>query len=324
MKRYQNLLVSVASAMAIGVLPLNLEAIASGSVELSSAHAKGGNGGGHGNGHGGGNGGARSSHGGSSGHGKSADARGHGKSGSIRSGSRHDRLQAAIDKDTKAEKTRSRVDGVRTARAAAKSLRKQQVAALPTIVSIPPAKPEEKNLHARLAGLNSLKRNYRAYLVSQSPKMASIRAFVMASANLDIATANLDDAKKDFQAVLDEADLQGFDPEFYDDANLRDLQDRLETLPEGIAEFDALRSVLDSREAMALSQAEDAAQTAAVGTDDKALKQALLDGANKNRVAQYGDDYVNDDVMDWAKDILGVGDADGTIDRVRETLDVRR
>ena len=82
-----------------------------------------------------------------------------------------------------------------------------------------------------------------------------------------------------------------------------------------------MKSVLDSDEAKALSEAEDLADAAAVGTDDEALKQALLDAANKNRVAQYGDDYVNDDVMDWAKDVLGVGGAVGKIDQVRESLD---
>ena len=59
-----------------------------------------------------------------------------------------------------------------------------------------------------------------------------------------------------------------------------------------------------------------------LGLDDEALEQALLDAANKNRVAQYGDDYVNDDVMDWTKDVLGVGDAVGKIDEVEDTLEV--
>jgi hypothetical protein len=57
--------------------------------------------------------------------------------------------------------------------------------------------------------------------------------------------------------------------------------------------------------------------TAAVGTDDEALKVALLDAANDNRVAEYGDDYM----MGWAKDLLGVGDAFGKIGEVRETLE---
>jgi hypothetical protein len=70
-----------------------------------------------------------------------------------------------------------------------------------------------------------------------------------------------------------------------------------------------------------LTEAELAAETAAVGTDDEALKAALLDAANENRVAEFGDDYVDDEMMDWAKDLLGVGDAVGKIDEVRETLE---
>jgi hypothetical protein len=54
--------------------------------------------------------------------------------------------------------------------------------------------------------------------------------------------------------------------------------------------------------------------TAAVGTDDEALKVALLDAANDNRVAEHGDDYIDQEMMDWAKDLLGVGDAFGKID----------
>ena len=164
--------------------------------------------------------------------------------------------------------------------------------------------------------------------------MASIRAFVMASANLDIANANLVDAQTDFQAALDDANLQAFDqaPGVYDDPSLQDLQDRLDVLehatvaPEDMAawqaEVDGLRAVLDSEEAQALSDAEQQAEAAAVGTDDEALREALVDAANRNRIAQYGDDYVNDDVMDWAKDVLGVGDRVGKIDEVRETLEV--
>jgi hypothetical protein len=70
-----------------------------------------------------------------------------------------------------------------------------------------------------------------------------------------------------------------------------------------------------------LDEAELAAETAAVGTDDEALKAALLDAANDNRVAEYGEEnYVDQEMMDWAKDLLGVGDAYGKIDEVRETL----
>ena len=94
------------------------------------------------------------------------------------------------------------------------------------------------------------------------------------------------------------------------------------------AERDALESVLDSSEADALADAEEAfagaqaiADEAAIGTDDEALRAALLDAANQNRVEQYGDDYLDDDIMDWARDILGVGEDFGKIDEVRDSLD---
>ena len=69
------------------------------------------------------------------------------------------------------------------------------------------------------------------------------------------------------------------------------------------------------------ADAETIADEAAVGTDDEALRAALLDAANKNRVQQYGDDYLDDNVMDWARDVLGVGDDFGKIDEVRESLE---
>ena len=47
----------------------------------------------------------------------------------------------------------------------------------------------------------------------------------------------------------------------------------------------------------------------------------MLDAANKNRVAQYGEDYIDEDIMGWAKDVLGVGDAFGKIDEVQDTLE---
>ena len=230
MKPGRNFLIGAVSALAISALPYNLDSISLGSFEPSSALAKGGNGGG--NGKGGGNGG--------SGHGKSGEARGHGKSGGARVGPRSPRLfEASFSKETHGAKRRASSD-LKTAKSMKSSWK--QVAALPDTVLVPETKP--KNLHARLAGLNSLNRNYHAYLNSQSPRFASIFDYVMDSA------------------------------------------------------------------------------LGVVDIDDQALREALLDAANQNRVAQYGDDYLNDDVMDWARDVLGVGDDFGKIDEVRETLEI--
>jgi hypothetical protein len=179
--------------------------------------------------------------------------------------------------------------------------------------------------------------------------MAAIRDFVMASAEFDLAqedvaeaTAALAEAQADFAAAVNATALTPYDDAVgvYDDPTIESLTDRLADLnaaaatvaPEDQAAFDAeiaaVEGLLDSAEAIAvvdaetsLTEAELAAETAAVGTDDEALKAALLDAANENRVAEFGDDYVDDEMMDWAKDLLGVGDAVGKIDEVRETLE---
>jgi hypothetical protein len=232
MKLARNLVVGAVSALAVSALPFNFDSIALGSLEPSSALAKGGNGGGNGNGGGG-----------SGGHDKSGEA--HGRSGGVRAGpeSPGKLLKSMFGEETHGAK-RKGSGGSKVASSTRKSSRAVEVAALPDTALVPEAKPDEGSLHARLGGLNSLQRNYHAYLNSQSPRFAGIFDYVRDSA----------------EGVLD--------------------------------------------------------------PDDVALKQALLDAANENRVAQYGDDYINDDVLDWSKDVLGVGAADGKIDQVRETLEI--
>jgi hypothetical protein len=231
-----------------------------------------------------------------------------------------------------------------SAKAKTKSPKEVKMAALPANAPLPDAKP--KNFNAKLAGLNSLKRNYHAYINSQSPRMAAIRDFVMASAEFDLAqenvaeaTAALAEAQADFAAAVNAAALTPYDDAVgvYDNPTVESLEDRLadltaaaETVDDAAldAEITAVEGLLGSPEATAvtnadtsLTEAELAAENAAVGTDDEALKAALLDAANENRVAEFGDDYVDDEMMDWAKDLLGVGDAVGKIDEVRETLE---
>jgi hypothetical protein len=330
MKRRIHLLIGAVSALAVAALPLKLESLAFGSLEPASAFAKNGNGG---NGNGGGNGKGGGGKGHSGEHGKSTER---GKSGGglgLGSG----RLKSIFGAEARGEKGKKATQTkVAKAKASKKSARAVDVAALPDLVPVPVAKPKEKKLNARLAGLNSLKRNYHAYLNSQAPRMASIRAFVLASANLDIANEDLADARAKFDAALDEEDIVAFDGStiYADDPTLDQLQDRLDLLNDTTvvdpveaaeleAERQALQSLLDSQAADDLAAAEDKAELAAVGTDDESLRQALLDGANRNRVAQYGeDDYVNDEMMDWAKNVLGVGDEVGKIDEVRETLEI--
>lgn len=315
MMRTRQIFIGTASALALAALPVNLASLGSGSLESSAAFAK--NGGGEGKGGGGGHGGGHG--GGGGGHGKSGD---HGKSGKSGSSKAKADSGGAKSKSQTLKSAKSKQSaGVKLAKASKKNTDTIETAALPEEAA-PPKK--EQKLNARLAGLNSLNRNFHAYLASQDPRMAKIRDFVMASANLDSANAGLADAQDAFdQAVVDR--LKSFDPtaEAYTDPSVEDLEARLDELdPVADAdEIDAINDVLD-KEGASLTTAEQKAELAATGTDDAALKEALLDAANRNRVAEYGENnYVNDEVMDWAKDVLGVGDAVGKIDEVRDSLD---
>ena len=142
---------------------------------------------------------------------------------------------------------------------------------------------------------------------------------MLASANLD--PEEVAAAQDAFDDRLAAAQIEAIDDFDYQNATLGQLEERLDYLngigsPKAEAEAAALQSVLESPEAQDLAALEE-------GTDDDALRQALLDGANRNRVAQYGeDDYVNDEMMDWAKALLGVGDEFGKIDEVRDTLQI--
>ena len=64
----------------------------------------------------------------------------------------------------------------------------------------------------------------------------------------------------------------------------------------------------------AAAQAQAAADEAAEDTDETALQTALELMANKP---------VDDDVMEWAKEVLGFGEEVGKIDEVREVLEFR-
>lgn len=357
MKRVPKLLLGAVSALAVSALPIHLDSVASGDFEPAAAYAKGGNGGGNG-GNGGGNGGGSNGggngngKGGSGERGKSADAKGHtkasgaGKTADSMSGAFFGKERSRI-KSSGAKTSQAKTKAAKSSNKSVKSNKAVRMAALPANAPLPDPKP--KNFNAKLAGLNSLKRNYHAYLNSQSPRMAAIRDFVMASAEFDLAqeevaeaTAAVAEAEVDFAAAVIDAGLTPYDGAVgvYDDPTVESLEDRLADLnaasatvaPEDQAAFDAeiaaVEGLLDSAEATAvadaetsLDEAELAAEIAAVGTDDEALRAALLDAANDNRVAEYGEDYVDQEMIDWAKDLLGVGEAYGKIDQVRETLD---
>lgn len=295
----------------------------------------GGNGGGHGAGKGGGQGAGRSAA-------KTGDRGGVKGLGGLFGGG----VSAAQGNDKSKAKgaAKSQMAAVSAKDAGRKtgkvSLAKQQQAALKgKSVPVPSFKDEvkEKNLHAKLGGLNSLKRNYNAYLNANDPKFAAIQGYVMASANFDLteaelaeATAALAAADAEFDAAL--GAIQPHDDFSYTaDLTTADLESRLgeleaidpttldaETAAALSAEIGALDAALDS--AVAVSEAEQqvadleakqAEQQEAVSDD--ALMAALQAGANPNR-------EVDQEMVDWAKDVLGVGETYGKIDQVREAL----
>ncbi|MBB6468506.1 hypothetical protein HNQ96_004390 [Aminobacter lissarensis] len=346
----RKLLVSAASALAISALPIKLDSV--GGFAKASAFAKSENGGGNGGGGngGGGNGGGDRGNGGgkssNSSNGKSASAAGKTKSGGGAQTASVGGLMKSIFGGGQTKKSAA----AGTKRTAPKSAKAKQnpkafkLEVLPASVEIPGAKPvKEKNLNARLAGLNSLNRNYHAYLNSQSPKMALIRDYVLNSAKAELAVeaaAAAAEKAAQLQTELDAAaaaivPFDGSAP--IADPTADALQARLDELnaleppvdPIELSAFEAEKEALSDALAAAddlakaeeeLADAQAVADAAAEGTGEDDLKEALLAAANPNRVAEYGDDYLNDEVMDWAKDVLGVGDAYGKIDEIKATL----
>lgn len=345
----RKLLVSAASALAISALPVKLDLGSGFGIAKTSAYAKSENGGGNGGGNGNGGGGDRGNSGGKSGgssNGKSASAAGKTKSGgSVQTASAGGLMKSLFGggQTKKAAATGAKRTTPKNARANQRP--KAAVAkVLPASVEVPAAKPvKEKNLNARLAGLNSLKRNYHAYLNSQSPRMALVREYVLNSAKADLAAEALaaaaekaalaqtafdaaiaaiepfdgsapiaDPTTEALQARLDE--LNGLEPPI-DPSELDAFNGEKQALADAIAAADDLAAA-----DQAADDAQATADAAAEGTTEADLREALLAAANPNRVAEYGDDYLNDEVMDWAKDVLGVGEAYGKIDEIKATL----
>jgi hypothetical protein len=146
-----------------------------------------------------------------------------------------------------------------------------------------------KNPRAELGRLNSWNRNYHAYMNSNDPHMAAVREYarnyIEYEGAVDRATAAqeaLDALNGDFaltdEPLSDEAKAQ-----------LAAANDELSAALEEVARTEALVS-------------------------DEALSEAILSGANK----ATGEDYVDDQKLDWAKDLLGVGDSYGKIDQIRD------
>lgn len=305
----KRLVVVAVSAFAIGALPLQFDL---GTGTLVTVHAMAKNGGGSGNS--GGNGGG---HGGGNSHGKSDSGRSAGKSGK-NSFSEKSLVGSLFGKEKAAAKKVAKTS-TKTVKAPSKPRDKQQVASLAELPLV-----KEKNLHAKLGSLNSLQRNVNAYLNSKSPKFAAVQAFVMASAQHDLSLDVVDkanaavaqaqeqldalNAELDTLTVLTPEEIAAMTPE-----EQAALSDQIADLG---AEVVTQEAVVATAEAAA-AEAQVNADQAVVGTDDVALEAALLEMSNKTAV----DGTLDPDVLDWAKDVLGVGDAVGKIDEVKETLE---
>ncbi|WP_163264332.1 hypothetical protein [Chelativorans alearense] len=327
------------------------------------AHAKnGGNGNGGGNGGGGGNAGGKSS--------KASNGNGHKSGGKARStagiehrstkrggqgsggprnlgefvGGVFGAARNALGVGRKTAKSESRSTG--KVRGNGPAAGNRVLAHKP--IPVPQPRPDhESNFHAKLAGLNSLNRNYHAYLNANDPKMAAIQDYVLASAEYEIATEDLAALQIELAAAAEAfaalvGGIEPYDGFSYDDLTVEELHDRLDALQtidttgltvDEIAILEAerqdLQTALASEELEAFQAAE--AEAIELETDltelegavtDEALEEALLAGANPNRVEQYGaENYVDQEMLDWAKDLLGVGDAHGKIDEVRTVLE---
>jgi hypothetical protein len=160
----------------------------------SAAFAKdkgGGNGGGGGGG--GGNGGGKS--GGNDGGKSSGKNGGNGRGSQTREARSIDRSQKGnfftdvfatiAGKKTKSDK--SQLSEKQAKRPTTKSFANQPVDPVTTLASVPMEKPKTRPFEAKLAGLNSLNRNYHAYLNSSDPRMAAIRDYAVAYATYEIA-----------------------------------------------------------------------------------------------------------------------------------------
>ena len=136
MKRFENLLVTALSALAIAALPVSLD-LASGGFEPTAAHAKGGNSGGYGGDKGGG---------GAGGNGKGgSDERG-------KSGEAKDRTKSSSKSQTASRSTgnvfrsffrgeRSRVKGETTISRGVKTKTAKATGKTTKVVALPPALP---------------------------------------------------------------------------------------------------------------------------------------------------------------------------------------
>ncbi len=174
----------------------------------------GGNGGGNAGGNGGGNGGGKSEGHASTGHGKSGlSSRDKGSSDPIATAfgrlfgtdKNKEKRVAPRKLSTETAKVSPKTEKahLKVAKPMPKPEKQTLVTEVTTVEVEEPTLAEKPNLAAKLGGLNSLKRNYHAYLNSNDPRMAAIRDYVVAYAQFELD--NGVDAVPTDPALSDEA-----------------------------------------------------------------------------------------------------------------------
>ena len=320
----RSLVLSV-SAGALAVLP----ALMTGGSSLAPlagavAHAAG-NGGDHGGGNGGGHGGeGGGGHGEGADHGNAGGGMGHGGGlGASGSHGQSDQHGAGFDGVKSiggfvsglfgSHHGRNGTDHGRAAssRSAAsrgtKSLAREQETALrgksvpvPTEV----AAVTDRNLHAKLGWLNSLQRNYQAYLNAKDPKFAPIQDYVLTTAKAEVSLDQATAAQS--AAVASYNSLTTYDAKTIDPTDMTAVAGRISDLQaaepqltgteldEAKAELGALQSIAAANEQVSTANA----ALAAAPTLDDALKTAT------------NSDQVDPEVESWADGVLSgkIGD----------------
>ncbi|WP_306143488.1 hypothetical protein [Roseibium sp. MMSF_3412] len=234
-------------------------------------------------------------------------------------------------------------------------LPKAERATLASVSAMPAVSPrlKEKNLNARLGRLNSLRRNYNAYINSKDPHLASVVAYVGASIEFQKASEELASLSESVAAVretlLGSVDPAGL-PEDFDISDLKtqeiadqvaekitaletqiaelealddtDLPDDAVPVSDQInalqAQIDTLNGIVDSQEFADLQAAEnDVAQAEAnvAGLEDGVSDEALRE-ALAGMINDNRVDAIDDEMVDWARDIL-----DGKTEEIRNATE---
>lgn len=190
MHRIGNLALAACISTTLAAVPVGLDLKDPSKLTTASAFAKEGNNGGGNGGNGGGKGGGSDKSGGSD-KGRGGDKSSSKNTNRGKSETAHARADTKEKKDPIARalgklfgnedaKGKTKVASVE------KSKPSKKVTSPVTTTAKLKQAPKEKPLSAKLGSLNSLKRNYHAYMNAQDPRMAAIRAYVMAYAQFEL------------------------------------------------------------------------------------------------------------------------------------------